>query len=29
MAEQYPALETSHIEFIGQQKIFFVATAGA
>ena len=29
MAEQFDALKTDHIEFINQQKIFFVATAGA
>jgi hypothetical protein len=28
MAQQYPALSDKIIDFIGQQKIFFVATAG-
>jgi len=29
MAKQFPELEDAHIEFIKQQHIFFVATAGA
>ncbi|MFM1896109.1 MAG: hypothetical protein RLZZ385_1183 [Pseudomonadota bacterium] len=29
MAEQFPRLEQKHIDFIAQQKIFFVGSAGA
>ena len=29
MAEHFPCLQQKHIDFIGRQKIFFVATAGA